>query len=319
MHKKKTKRIMRKMFLFFLIPIVLVAIAMLYVAFVYEPRVDFSYNSEFLKEHQTQYLKIDDYNIHYLKSGEGEPIILIHGGGAWLYSFRHNIPFLSKYFSVYALDMPGHGYTEYSGELKFDLDTFADVLDKFMNRLNISKATLVGNSWGGGWALYFTQKYPERVSNLILIGSSGYIVREKLVWELLKYPILGEIVTKFVTLSLAREEYKDTFYDRAKVTDAMLYEVYKPVTFKKNRHVLLTATRNIDFKITENNMSKVSVPTFIIWGKYDKLLSYKLAYRFHQDIKNSKLLIMDNCGHLPHEELPEITNKLILDFIEKRR
>ncbi|HAW50480.1 TPA: hypothetical protein DCX16_05995 [bacterium] len=65
-------------------------------------------------------------------------------------------------------------------------------------------------------------------------------------------------------------------------------------------------------------MSWVTTPTLIIWGKYDKYLSPNLAWRFHSQIKNSEVEIIDNCGHLPHEELPEITNKLILDFIKKK-
>ncbi|MBI4831928.1 MAG: alpha/beta fold hydrolase [Candidatus Lindowbacteria bacterium] len=68
-------------------------------------------------------------------------------------SFRNNTPSLSEHFTVYALDMPGHGYTEYRGEPAFDLDTFAGVLDDFMTAMSLSSATLVGNSWGGGWAL----------------------------------------------------------------------------------------------------------------------------------------------------------------------
>ncbi|HAW50479.1 TPA: hypothetical protein DCX16_05990 [bacterium] len=235
----------------FLIPITLVVAVILYIAFVYEPKVDFPYQSEFLKEHQAQYLELEGYKIHYLKSGEGESVILVHGGGTWFYSFRNNIPFLSKHFSVYALDMPGHGYTEYSKEPRFDLDTFADVLNEFMNKLNISKATLVGNSWGGGWVLYFAMKYPDKVNRLVLIGSSGFNVPDTPLWELGKYPIIGEIISKFISLDLVRNSYKDVFYNHTKITDTIIYEVYKPLTFSRNRRATYLGMRNFDWKVTE--------------------------------------------------------------------
>lgn len=82
-----------------------------YLAYAYVPPENRSYRSPYLQSIRSNFINTDEFRIHYTQAGEGEPLILIHGNCTWLYSFRHNIPALSKKFSVYALDMPGNGYT----------------------------------------------------------------------------------------------------------------------------------------------------------------------------------------------------------------
>ncbi|MBI5119121.1 alpha/beta fold hydrolase [Candidatus Poribacteria bacterium] len=284
--------------------------------YLYQPPADNSYASRYLKENPTRFLQLGDYKIHYLVRGSGAPVILVHGGGTWLYSFRNNIPSLSEHFTVYALDMPGHGYTEYLGEPAFDLDTFAEVLDGFMMAMNLSSAALVGNSWGGGWALYFAEKHPEKVRGLVLIDSSGFVGRDHWEWEILKYPLLGEVLSKFVSRSWVEDSYrKDVFHDAGKVTDEIVSEVYKPLTFPRNRRAQYKIERGLDWKLTEAAMGSIKAPTLIIWGKQDKYVDVRSAERFRQNIRNSTVVVLDNCGHTPHEECPAAVNELIVEFV----
>lgn len=130
--------------------------------------------SEYLQAHASSFLSTGHFRIHFLHAGSGLPMILIHGGGVWLYSFRHNIGPLSEISSVYALDMPGYGFTSIVDHaLPMGLDTMTLAVRKFMDGLHIDKATLVGHSWGGGWALAYALAYPERVDRIVLIDSSG--------------------------------------------------------------------------------------------------------------------------------------------------
>ena len=136
--------------------------------------------SRYLKTIDSGFLMLDSFMIHYLRTGTGgSPLILVHGGGMWLYSFRHNIPALSAHFSVFALDMPGYGYTlPLSARRCYGLEDTSKVLLQFMDRLGIDRASFLGHSWGGGWVLHFAHRHPERVEKLVLVASSGLDVRD---------------------------------------------------------------------------------------------------------------------------------------------
>ena len=127
-----------------------------------------SWTSHYLSTVASEYLETESFLVHYVKKGSGPPLILIHGGGVWLYTFRHNMGHLAQSFTVYAPDMPGYGYTiPRSDNQAYGLEASALFLLDFMNRLGIGRASLLGHSWGGGWALAFASRYPQRVDRAL--------------------------------------------------------------------------------------------------------------------------------------------------------
>ena len=290
--------------------------ALIYFSYIYQPKDSLGYKSEYLKTVQTQFLSTEKYDIHYLQQGSGEPLILLHGGGVWLYSYKDNIPALAKNYLVYALDMPGHGYTRLKVKNpSYDLDMYNDFLKDFMDAKGIQKASLVGNSWGGGWALYFAQKYPDRVRKLVLIDAAGYELKEVMEWEAFKYPLIGEILSKMITPNVMKSGLAKALYDKTKISESKVKENYTPMTYKENRKAQYLATRRLDWKKTRNNLSKVHCKTLILWGKNDEYYNYKTAYRFKEGIKDAEVILLDNCGHISHEEYPEKVNSIIDAFI----
>jgi len=291
-------------------------VIILYAAYWFTPAEDRTYESRYLKSITSSFLTTDDFKIHYTHAGKGDPLILIHGGGTWLYSYRHNLPTLSQKFSVYALDMPGHGYTVPLGKTpRYDFETMSRILLEFMNRQRIEKAILVGHSWGGSWTIYFTYKHPERVKKLILIGSSGLNVPDILTWELLKYPIIGELISKFFTTDDVKRGLESIFFHKELVTSEMIQEIRTPLTFIVNRKAQYLFKRNLNMKLTERAMSQIRTPTLIIWGANDEQLPVELSKRFKELIPNAELIVLDDCGHAAHEEYPDKVNQLIIDFL----
>lgn len=291
----------------------------IYFAYIYEPKDLLGYQSEYLKIVPSHFLSTEKYDIHYIQQGSGEPLILIHGGGVWLYSYKDNIPELAKHNLVYALDMPGHGYTKIKMKNPcYTLDMYSDFLKDFMDAEGIRKASLVGNSWGGGWALYFAQKYPDRVRKLVLIDAAGYELKEVMEWEVFKYPIIGEILSKMITPAIIKTGLTKALYDKTKISDSKVKENYTPLTFVENRKAQYMATRRLDWKKTRNNLGKIHCETLIIWGKNDEYYNYRTAYRFKEGIRDAEMIILENCGHMPHEEYPEKVSNIIDAFISKK-
>ncbi len=272
--------------------------------------------SNYLQANASQFLKTRNFLFHYLHAGSGKPIILIHGGGMWLYSFRHNLVPLSKISSVHALDMPGYGYTSITDpSLGMGTDTMPLALKEFMDALHMDKATLVGHSWGGGWALAYALAYPERVDQIVLINSSGLDVPDVFEWEILKMPIVGNLLLRFLTLDLIKTRLELSFFKKGIVDDAMALEVHLPLKIPANRHAQALLARNLSWAEVDRHLGELGNQALLIWGEQDRYLDVGLVNRFREKLKNLKVEIIRDCGHSAHEECPEAVNRLIVEFI----
>jgi pimeloyl-ACP methyl ester carboxylesterase len=273
--------------------------------------------SEYLQEHASSFLSTAHFRIHFLHAGSGLPMILIHGGGVWLYSFRHNIGPLSEISCVYALDMPGYGFTGIVNHaLPMGLDTMTLAVREFMDGLHIDKATLVGHSWGGGWALAYALACPERVDRIVLIDSSGLDVPDVPEWELLKMPVIGGILLRFLTADMVRKRLELSFAHKDIVDDAMAREVYLPMKIPANRKAQTLLARNLSWSLIEKRLDKLDHRVLLIWGEQDRYLDVGLAKRFKEKIRNIRVEIIRDCGHSAHEEAPEKVNRFITEFLQ---
>lgn len=268
---------------------------------------------------ETEFLPINKFKLHYFQRGSGRPVVLIHGGGTWLYSFRHNFIPLARKYSVYAFDMPGHGYTQVRPTHKrYDLDAVCETLCEFMDAMQLHKAHLIGHSWGGGWALHFADQFPDRVDKLILMDSSGMHRYEQLPWELMKYRFLEKFLLKFLSEKTIRKGLEAGFYDKTLVDEEMIRNIYAPMRNPDNLKAQLSYSRNINWKQTKAVLPLIRSQVLIIWGKNDSYINVKYGRRMQVQIPNAQLKIIDRCGHSPHEEHPEQVNSLITDFLSEK-
>ena len=116
-----------------------------------------------------QTLQIKGHTIFYTVKGEGKPLLLIHGYGAGIWVWEKQIEILSKSYRVYALDVIGHGFSD-RPKIPYTPETYIHFLKDFMDEAGIERATLIGNSMGGGIAWAMAILFPERVDRLILIN-----------------------------------------------------------------------------------------------------------------------------------------------------
>jgi pimeloyl-ACP methyl ester carboxylesterase len=274
--------------------------------------------SGFLKNIPSSFLKTGPFRIHYLHAGTGEPLILIHGGGVWLYSFRHNIGPLSRYFSVYAVDMPGYGFTTVGKDTLMNNETMTRAIESFMDGMDIARASLLGHSWGGGWALEFAETHPDRVNKIILIDSSGLDVPDVFEWELMKLPVIGSFLLWVLTPGMIRKRLELSFSRKALVDDDMVREVLLNLGSPGNRKAQARLARNLSWKKTEERLRTLTHPVLLIWGDEDRYLSVNLAEQFQRRIKNIRIEIIRQCGHSPQEEAPDSVNRLVMDFLKQQ-
>jgi pimeloyl-ACP methyl ester carboxylesterase len=275
--------------------------------------------STFLESHATSYAETDHYSFHYQHAGSGTPVILVHGGGMWLYSFRHITGPLSLSHSVFSLDMPGYGFTVIRdrGSLLNNL-AMTSALKEFMECQGLHRACLVGHSWGGGWVLAFALAWPGMVEKIVLIDSSGLDVPDVLEWELLKMPVLGEIFLRILSPGMVKRRLMKSFHDTSLVDRAMAMEVYLPLCIPSNRKAQSRISRNLSWKTVEEGLPALMHPTMLLWGAQDRYLDVSLTERFGKKISGLRVEIIQGCGHSPHEERPGMVVDLLAGFLGSR-
>lgn len=260
--------------------------------------------------------EIDGVRIHYQEKGAGIPLVLIHGFTSSTYSWKDVFVPLSKNFRVIAVDLKGFGF---SGKPDGDYSRPAQavLVSHLLDHLKIQKAWLCGNSMGGEVSLNVALHNPEHVAGLILIDSAGVKVNGggSLAPGYISIPIVGHVLTAIAltTDKLVREGLEKSYYDDSKITDDRVAAYYRPLKTRGGQLGALRARTQADLFPIEQDLGKINAPALIIWGAEDALIPLEAGRKMNSLVKGSKLVIIEKCGHVPQEEMPE----RVVDEIEK--
>lgn len=262
---------------------------------------------------------IDGVRIHYQEKGSGAPLVLIHGFSSSTYSWKDVFDPLSKNFRVIAVDLKGFGFSA-KPDGDYTRRAQAVLVTHLLDYLKIDKAWLAGNSMGGEVALNVALQSPQRVAGLVLIDSAGVTVSGSgsLAPGYLLVPVVGRIVTAFALRSdkLVRQGLEKSYYDDTKITADRVAAYYRPLQSRAGQMAALRARTQAGQLPIEQEIPEVSAPTLILWGAQDELIPVEAGITMNKLIKSSKLVIFDNCGHVPQEELPEKVAHEMVAFMQ---
>ncbi|HEU4874328.1 MAG TPA: alpha/beta hydrolase [Pyrinomonadaceae bacterium] len=247
--------------------------------------------------------------IHYVEAGSGPNVILLHGLGGSTQAWQFNIGPLAEKFHVYVPDQIGFGKSD-KPLVMYRIRTYVDFLDQFCKQLKIERATLVGNSMGGWIAAAFTAAFPDRVDKLVLVDAAGYAPPKEL-----------DMRTLFALNPTTREGMKvltaRVFYNKAFQTDAVIDMAIAARLAAGDGFTIKSITESIirgeDF--LDDTVKTIKRPTLIVWGREDGLVPLAEGERFHKDIAGSKLVVFDQCGHVPNFEKPGEFNAAVIKFL----
>jgi pimeloyl-ACP methyl ester carboxylesterase len=254
--------------------------------------------------------------------GTGNPILCLHGLGASTFSWRHFIKPFSQHNKLILVDFKGCGKSPKPRDSHYSTEEKADDIYNLIIEDDLTNLTLMGNSLGGAVALMvavrLAEQEPNRLTKLVLIDSAGdknYLPRHlKLIRSILGAPIVYLAPSKFA----AKMTLKMCYYDSRKATREHVDAYGGPIASPGGRHALLQTARqcipaNVDELIARLNT--ITVPTFILWGREDKVIPLVVGELLHQAIPNSTLEIIEQCGHIPQEEKPDETIARISTFL----
>jgi len=274
-----------------------------------------------LKEKYTyetsKFVTIDELDIHYCDEGDGEVILLVHGTFSSLHSFDDWNDILKKQYRVIRLDLPGFGLTGPNASHEYSIDNYSDFLDAFLEKLNIKSCSVAGNSLGGWLCWEFAVKYENRVDELILINSAGYIGEKSmpLPFVIAQTPVLRNVFN-YVPRAVVRRFLRQVFEDQSKVTDKVVNRHYDLFHREGNKEAFVKLA-NSDYAHNTDRLIQLSVPVLIMWGANDNWINVKHSRKFEKDIQNSEVVIYENVGHVPMEEIPEKSAADLISFLER--
>ena len=263
-------------------------------------------------------IEIEEGRIDVLRGSNSEnqdAMVLVHGFGAnnanWLRLSQH----LHEDFYIVAPDLPGHGDSVQDPELSYRIPEQARRLDAIMEKLDIEKVHLVGNSMGGAIAAVFAAENPEKVLSLALLDTAG----------IHKHPSKLDRLRDQGKNPLIVKNQED--FDR--LLDFVMEErpfVPWPISSVMAREAV--ANRGINEKIFNDiikdtgsdfaaTLSEIEAPSLVLWGREDRVINVRNASLVAEALPNSRLEILEGIGHVPMIEAPEGTAKLIREVAEE--
>jgi pimeloyl-ACP methyl ester carboxylesterase len=238
----------------------------------------------------------------FVEEGQGEPLILLHGLFGALSNFEPLINYFKDYNKVivplqplYDLDIL---HTSVGGLAKF--------LHKFIEARQYENTHLLGNSMGGHVGLVHVLKHPEKIKSLILTGSSGLFENG-----------MGDSYPKRGDYEYIKTKTELTFYDPKTASKELVDEVYAIVNNRLKAIKIIALAKSAIRNNLGSELSKIQLPTLLIWGNNDTITPPFVAREFNKLIPNSELYLIDKCGHAPMMEVPGEFNAILHKFLKK--
>lgn len=253
--------------------------------------------------------------------GSGDPILCLHGLGASLFTWRHLIQPLSQNNKLITVDFRGCGKSPKPKDTHYSIEEHANDIYNMIIGENLTKLTLMGNSLGGAVALLVAirliEQDPARLSRLVLVDSGGDKKYLPLHLKLLR-SFLGAPMVYLAPARLAAwMVLKVCYYDNKKTTQEQVEAYAGAIASPGGRNALLQTARQCipkNFDEILGKLKTITVPTYILWGRQDRIIPLIVGEQLHQAIPNSTLDIIEHCGHIPQEEKPDETIARLIEF-----
>ena len=277
---------------------------------------------------EERFVEIDGARMRYLQAGSGPALILLHGLMGYSFSWRFNIPTLSRHFTVYAPDALGAGYSDRPAQLDCRLCAVAERVVKFFETIGVSTFDLLGTSHGGATAMMaasLCKQRPEfRLRKLVLVAPvNPWSEHGRRLAPFIGTP-LGSALFLY-TMNHMRWTYKywlaRLYADPQRIREGTLEGYAAPVlsipgSFEYGVNIVRSWTE--DLRQLEQTIPQLAdIPTLLIWGSADVAVYAYSAERLRRHFKHCEVVVYPGVGHLPYEETPEQFNATLLEFLRR--
>lgn len=265
-------------------------------------------------------------HMHYRDQGnsDGPVLIFVHGFSASLHTWEPWVERLGDDYRIISLDLPGHGLTRAPAGYSASMEAFVGEVRALANELQLGRFFIAGSSMGGNVAWEYALAHPEQVEGLILVDASGWpetregLAEDPPVFKLLRNPLLGPLMRNLDSTALTRQGLQAAFFDPALANEDMVHRYVDLSRAPGHRDILLQLTlgfRERNYATRERLAPLADTPVLILQGDTDRLVPGSHAEQFHDAIAGAQLIVFENTGHVPQEELPDQSAMAARDFL----
>jgi len=270
------------------------------------------------------YLDLHGDRIAYRDAGHGHALLLIHGMAGSSDTWRAIIPQLSKKYRIIAPDLLGHGMSA-KPRGDYSLGAFAVFLRDLLDQLGVDRATVIGQSLGGGIAMQFAHQHRDYCERLVLIGSGGLGPDLSPLLRILSAPgaeFVLPVVAPQPVLNLGNK--LGSWLTSAGIQApraGQMWHAYSSLSDARSRQAFLRTLRSVvDYRgqsVSALNKLHLTagLPTVLIWGDHDRIIPVAHAYAAHDALEGSRLEVLEGIGHFPHVEAPAAVADILENFI----
>ncbi|MBK4729183.1 alpha/beta hydrolase [Oxynema sp. CENA135] len=289
--------------------------------------------SDLVENHwQHQYIETNRIRLHCVTQGEGDLVILLHGFPEFWYSWRYQIPPLSRYFKVVVPDLRGYNDSD-KPQSGYDLDTLSADIRGLIASLGYAKAHVVGHDWGGAIAWHLAEKFPSCLDRLAILNAphphrwlhemAGNVDQLRRSWYVFAFQVPG--IPEWLIHQNLKDFVKKVFQEQAIRKGAFTAELTRIYQEALEKPGVLSAAIAYyrQLMAPQNWLSQwgrspdpVTVPTLVLWGEEDSFLSNRLTEGLDRLIKAPfTLKFVPHCGHWIQQEVPHLVNRELINFL----
>jgi pimeloyl-ACP methyl ester carboxylesterase len=266
---------------------------------------------------RAQYRVVDGTRLRVIDTGQGTPVVFIHGFGASLYSWRKTLPaVLAAGYRVIAFDNRGFGFSDKPAR-GYGNAAYARLVAALLDSLSVPSAVLVGHSMGGAIAAEVALAYPDRVRGLVLIDAAGFGVRWPAILKVGRWPGAGGVATALRGRWITGRLLRSTYADPSKVTEADVDQYYAPVSEPGFGRALRGVLREFRFDTLVGRLGAVAAPTLVVWGAEDRWIPVRDGSRLVTELQRGAFIVIPRAGHAAAEEAPDEVNRLVIAFLKE--
>jgi 4,5:9,10-diseco-3-hydroxy-5,9,17-trioxoandrosta-1(10),2-diene-4-oate hydrolase len=255
------------------------------------------------------------YELHYLEHGSGPPVVFVHGSGPGVNAYSNFFPnyrqIAAAGYRALLPDMVGFGWSSKPTGLDYTLDLFTSTLLEFLDRLEISRCVLVGNSLGGAISIKVAIDHPQRVERLVVMGPGGLESRE----TYFKMPGIQKMVSQFVGAGFDREGLRRLLellaYDPKTVTEELV---------EQRLNILKTQPKDVLARMSIADLTpqlgKLRCPLLGFWGIEDQFCPASGYEKILRAVADSRFIMYSRCGHWAMIERAQDFNKNVIEFLK---
>jgi pimeloyl-ACP methyl ester carboxylesterase len=249
--------------------------------------------------------------MHARVTGNGPPLVLIHGVTESSETFFELQEALSHLATIHAIDLPGHGYSDIPPNA-LGLEEMSRWVEAYMEVARIDRAVIAGWSLGGGVALSLAARAPDRVAALVLIGSVGPRMPMPFGLGLLRVPFVAELLVRAARAPGFRRAVLRDVYHRSFTPHEQIIDRHWNAWRVRGRAVYLRSLmRAVEVDSLESCLRDVRAKTIVVHGKNDRLVPFRIGRHLAESIPNAELRALPHTGHAPHLEEPAAVRSAI--------